>query len=79
MVYINFYTIVLFLAAAGVYFYRARVSRPKLRPYAVSVGAGLLAMFVASYGAYFAAIVMFVAASFLLVYLAGEPFPEEAE
>ncbi len=79
MVYINFYTIVLFVAAAGVFIYRARVAKPKLRPYAVSVGGGLLAMFVAGYGAYFAAIVMFVAASFLLVYLAGEPFPEETD
>jgi len=75
--YFNFFAIVLFLAAAAVYVWRSRTQRPRIMPYAVSVGGTLIAMIAANNGAFYSSIVIFAASGFLLVHQASQPFDEE--
>ncbi|NHK28060.1 hypothetical protein FF098_009100 [Parvularcula flava] len=77
--YFNFFAIVLFLATAAVFVWRSRTQRPRIMPYAVTVGGTMIAMFAANSGAFYSAIVIFAAAGFLLVHQASQPFDEEAD
>lgn len=77
--YFYLFAVILFLSAAGVFVWRSRSqAAPRLMPYAVAVGGGLIAAFTGANGAIFPAIGIFAAASFLLVHLASEPFAETA-
>lgn len=63
-----------FLAAAALLAHRARHERPRLAAFAAAIGACGFGAWSAQEGAGVFGVIMIIAAAFLLLHLAGEPY-----
>lgn len=67
----------LFVAAACLFLYRLQNENPPLSPYLAIVGTCALANWTGDNGAVYPALALLVAAGFLMVHLASQPFDED--
>ena len=69
----------LFVAAAGLFLYRLQHEEPSLRPYLVVMATAAFGNWAGNAGASITGMLILVAAGFLLVQMAGDPFQEDEE
>jgi hypothetical protein len=69
----------LFVAAAGLFLYRLQYEDPGLRPYLVTMGTCAVGNWAGNAGATVSGTLLLVAAGFLLMHLASQPFLEDEE
>ena len=69
----------LFIATAGIFFYRFRNEDPPLAPYMLISLVCAVSNWLGNNGGGVGAVLLLVAASFYLLHIAGEPYAEENE
>jgi len=69
----------LFIATAGVFFFRFRSEDPPLAPYMLISLVCAVSNWLGNHGGGVAATLMLVAGSFYLLHIAGEPYAEERD
>lgn len=72
-------SVALFIATAGIFFYRFRSEDPPLAPYMLISLVCAVSNWLGNHGAGIGAVMLLVAASFYLLHIAGEPYAEERE
>ncbi len=74
----DFLSVLLFIAAVSMFFVRFRHENPPLAPYIVISLVCAVGNYLGNNGGGVAAVALLIAASFLLLHLAGEPYRESA-
>lgn len=69
----------LFIATAGIFFYRFRSENPPLAPYMLISLVCAVANWLGNNGGGVAAVLLLIAGSFYLLHIAGAPYAEETE
>nr|WP_133162207.1 XrtV sorting system accessory protein [Marinicaulis flavus] len=69
----------LFIATAGLFLLRIRHERPPLAPYLVVALVCLVGAWLGNHGGGVAAVALLIAASFLTLHLASQPYSEDSE
>ncbi len=69
----------LFIATAGIFFYRFRNENPPLAPYMLISLVCAVSNWIGNNGGGISAVLLLVAGSFYLLHIAGAPFAEESE
>lgn len=75
----DFMSILLFIAAAGLFIVRSRHENPPLAPYLVIALVSIIGAWLGNNGGGPAAVTLMVASAFLALHLASEPFREDPE
>jgi hypothetical protein len=75
----DFMSVALFIAAAGIFFYRYRSENPPLAPYMLISLVCAVANWLGNAGGGVGAVLLLVAGSFYLLHVASAPFAEESE
>lgn len=75
----DFMSVTLFIATAGIFFYRYRNENPPLAPYMLISLVCAASNWLGNNGGGVGAILLLVAASFYLLYIAGTPYAEDGE
>jgi hypothetical protein len=71
--------IALFIATAGIFFFRYKHEDPPLAPYMLISLVCAVANWLGNNGGGVGAVLLLIAGSFYLMHVAGEPFAEESE
>ena len=71
--------IALFVATAGMFFFRLRHESPPLAPYMLISLVCAVSNWLGNNGGGVGAVLLLIAGSFYLLHLAGEPFADESE
>lgn len=69
----------LFIATAGIFFYRYRSENPPLAPYMLISLVCAVANWLGNHGGGVGAVMLLAAGSFYLLHIAGSPYAEEGE
>lgn len=69
----------LFIATAGIFFYRFRSENPPLAPYMLISLVCAVSNWIGNNGGGISAVLLLVAGSFYLLHIAGAPFADESE
>jgi hypothetical protein len=69
----------LFIATAGIFFYRFRSENPPLAPYMLISLVCAVSNWLGNNGGGVAAVLLLIAGSFYLLHIAGAPYAEETE
>jgi hypothetical protein len=69
----------LFVATAGMFFWRLRHETPAVAPYALISIVCAVSNWLGNHGGGIGAALLLIAGSFYLLHIAGEPFAEEGE
>lgn len=72
-------SVLLFIATAGIFFYRFRNENPPLAPYMLISLVCAVSNWIGNHGGGISAVLLLVAGSFYLLHIAGAPFAEESE
>jgi len=72
-------SVALFIATAGIFFYRFRNEDPPLAPYMLISLVCAVSNWLGNNGGGVGAVLLLVAGSFYLLHIAGEPYAEENE
>ncbi len=75
----DFMSVTLFIAMAGIFFFRYRSENPPLAPYMLISLDCAVSNWIGNNGGGISAVALLIAGSFYLLYIAGEPFAEENE
>ena len=71
--------VTLFIATAGIFFYRYRSENPPLAPYMLISLVCAVSNWLGNHGAGVGAVLLLIAGSFYLLHIAGSPYAEETE
>lgn len=72
-------SVALFIATAGIFFYRFRSEDPPLAPYMLISLVCAVANWLGNSGGGIGAVLLLIAAAFYLLHIAGAPYAEEAD
>jgi hypothetical protein len=71
--------VLLFLAAAGLFFLRLRHEDPPITPYLLIALVSAVGNWLGNHGGGLAAVALLIAGSFLLLHLASQPYGDDTE
>lgn len=71
--------VALFIATAGIFFYRYKHENPPLAPYMLISLVCAVSNWLGNNGGGVGAVLLLIAGSFYLMHVAGEPFADESE
>ena len=72
-------SVTLFIATAGLFFVRSRHESPPLTPYLLIALVCVVGAWLGNHGGGVAAVALLIAASFLTLHLASQPYAEDPE
>ncbi len=72
-------SVTLFIATAGIFFYRFRSEDPPLAPYMLISLVCAVSNWLGNHGGGVGAVLLLIAGSFYLMHIAASPFAEESE
>ena len=72
-------SVMLFIATAGIFFYRFRSEDPPLAPYMLIALVCAVSNWLGNNGGGIGAVLLMIAGSFYLLHIAGSPFADERE
>ncbi len=75
----NLFSVLLFMAAAGLFLLRMRHEKPSLAPYLILCHVSIVGAWLGNNGGGPAAVGLLIAGSFLALHLASQPYEDDAE